>query len=153
MHYIFEGLCCVCMTSKSEVFSVRIDPKTKAELTAVASKAGYKSLGAFMVAASREKARLIRDEDVLTAMEERIGATFAQVMQGLSTINDGVQVNVTQVSKLAQAFFTCVPAPPPEAMDASIAQARARFKRWEQIIAAEREAGNRGSPITGRRPS
>lgn len=122
-----------------QCYTVRLDSADREALEKVAAQAGYRSLSAFMVAAAQEKARLIRDDDVLTAMEERMAATFGRVMQMIQTVNDGVQINVSQVSKLAQAFFACVPAPPPEEVDAAVAQARLRFERWEKLVAADNE--------------
>lgn len=127
------------MASKSSYYSIRIDPEERAALEKVAKSAGYRSLSAFMLTAAREKARLIHDDDVLSAMEERMAATFGRVMQMIQTVNDGVQVNVSQVHYLAQVFLTCVPSPPPEALDAAIDQAKIRFARWQEAVAADVE--------------
>jgi uncharacterized protein (DUF1778 family) len=127
------------MTQKSAYYTVRIDPEERASLEKVAARAGYRSLSAFMLAAAREKAQLIENDDVLSAMEERMAATFGRVMQMIQTVNDGVQVNVAQVHYLAQVFFTCVPSPPPEAVDAAIDQAKIRLARWQEAVAADIE--------------
>ncbi|QXL85227.1 DUF1778 domain-containing protein [Comamonas sp. NLF-1-9] len=127
------------MSRKSAFYTVRIDPEERALLEKVAARAGYRSLSAFLLAAAREKAQLIENDDVLSAMEERMAATFGRVMQMIQTVNDGVQVNVSQVHYLAQAFFTCVPQPPPEAVDAAIDQAKIRHARWQEAVAADVE--------------
>lgn len=124
---------------KNTRYTMRIESKEREALEKVAARAGYRSLSAFLLAAAREKAQLIENDDVLSAMEERMAATFGRVMQMIQTVNDGVQVNVSQVHYLAQAFFACVPRPPPEALDAAIDQARIRHARWQEAVAADVE--------------
>ncbi len=113
---------------------MRIKPQERAELEAAAERLGYKTLGAFLIAAALRSIRDGQEHTEMQAFEDRMAASFNHLASLIGTVNNGVQVNVAQVDVLARSFYTCVPEPAPDVRDAAVASARLRHARFQRHV-------------------
>jgi hypothetical protein len=78
-----------------------------------------------------------------TGAEERIAAGFDRLSREMFRLSRGQQALLSFVDTLAKNFLTCVPEPPPEAMQQAIARAKHRYDRL--VKTAGREMSGDGS--------
>lgn len=113
---------------------MRLKPQERAELEAGAERLGYKTLGAFFIAAAQRVLLEGQQESELRAFEDRMAASFNHLASLVTTVNDGLQVNIAQVDTLARSFYTCVPEPAPDVHEAAVASARLRHARFVRHV-------------------
>jgi hypothetical protein len=89
---------------------------------------GYLTPSAFMRAAIRNE--LSGRQGELTDAEQRIAATLERVSRDIFRVYRGQQALFAVVDTFVKTFLTCVPEPPRDAIDQSVARARARYHRF-----------------------
>jgi hypothetical protein len=94
----------------------------------ITEERAYLSPTAFMRAAIRNE--LSGRQGELTDAEQRIAATLERVSRDILRVHRGQQALFAVVDTLVKTFLTCVPEPPRDAIDQSVARAKGRYHRF-----------------------
>jgi Arc/MetJ-type ribon-helix-helix transcriptional regulator len=108
--------------------TVRLSGNEKAQLQRAAKDRGYLSPTAFIRAAIRNE--LSGRQSELTDAEQRIAATLERASQDIFRVYRGQQGLFAVVDTLVRIFLTCIPEPPHDAIDQSVARAKGRYHRF-----------------------
>ncbi|MGI9074108.1 MAG: hypothetical protein ACR2JB_22975 [Bryobacteraceae bacterium] len=93
-----------------------------------AEERAYLSPTAFIRAAVRNE--LSGRQGELTEAEQRIAATLERVSRDIFRVHRGQQALFAVVDTLVKTFLTCVPEPPRDAVNQSVARAKGRYDRF-----------------------
>lgn len=108
--------------------SVRLSEQEQEQLRAAAKERGYLSPSSLIRDALRNE--LSGRENDVTEAENRMAATLERLSRDLSRLNRANQALFAVVDTLVKTFLTCVPEPPREGMNQSVARARDRYDRF-----------------------
>ncbi len=108
--------------------TVRLSADEQIGVQRTAKDRGYLSPTAFIRAAIRNE--LNGREGELTETEQRIAATLERESRDIFRVYRGQQALFAVIDTLVKTFLTCVPEPPPNGMNQSVARARDRYSRF-----------------------
>lgn len=106
--------------------AVRVSTQDQVEIEQVAKVRGYSSPSAFIRTAIRNE---LHGREEVTAVEERIGASFEKLSNENAKLGRAVQALFALVDALSKTVLTCIPEPPLEAKSQAVALARERYHR------------------------
>jgi Ribbon-helix-helix protein, copG family len=118
---------------------IKIGADTLAQLKSAAKARGFRSANAFVRAAIATELR--SGESALDRTEQNIAASIDRLAREVRSLQNAQQSTFALADALARLFLTCVPEPPPEALDHAKASARLRYERFLVSVAQSIKGG------------
>src|SRR5262245_28508932 len=106
--------------------AVRVSTQDQVAIEQATRARGYSSPSAFIRAAIRNE---LHGREELTAIEERIGASFERMSNETVRLGRAVQALFALLDALSKTVLTCIPEPPLDAKPQAVALARERYHR------------------------
>jgi Arc/MetJ-type ribon-helix-helix transcriptional regulator len=106
--------------------AVRVSTQDQVAIEQATRARGYSSPSAFIRAAIRNE---LHGREELTAIEERIGASFERMSNENVRLGRAMQALFALLDALSKTVLTCIPEPPLDANPQAVALARERYHR------------------------
>jgi hypothetical protein len=126
---------------KRKRFEIRVSDEQFAVLKRTASDRGFRSIGAYVQAAAATDARQFGAAD--SDRDEIIAASFDRLAKEVRTLHTAQQALFAAVDSLTRLFLTCIPEPPPDALDQAKRRARLRYERYLLSVAQNMASDSR----------
>ncbi|GGH03684.1 hypothetical protein [Silvibacterium dinghuense] len=123
------------MAKKQKIVSVRIDPGVMEEVEKAAKEEGYSSPSSYIREAC--KSRLGGVSKALEEAEERILELLFQQSQHIHMMQKIAIVQYQAMNIFMKLYLTYTPEIAPEEMEASIARAKTRYRKYQDDVARE----------------
>ena len=122
-------------------FEIRVSDEQFAVLKRTAADRGFRSIGAYVQAAAATDAR----ESGLANFDrdEIIAASIDRVVKEVRTLHTAQQAVFAAVDSLTRLFLTCIPEPPPDALEQAKRRARLRYDRYLLSVAQNMASDSR----------
>jgi hypothetical protein len=124
-------------------FEMRVSEEQFLALKRTAAARGFRSIGAFVQAAAakdmREAAPGEADRDGVVV------ASLDRVAKEVRTVHTAQQALFAAVDSLTRLFLTCIPEPPPEALEQAKRRARLRYDRFLLAVAQNMGSDSRAT--------
>jgi hypothetical protein len=124
-------------------FEIRVSNEQFAVLKQAAHTRGYRSVGAFVQAAALNDLRDSTPER--TDTETILAASIGRLAKDIRTVHTTQQALFAVVDSLTRLFLTCIPEPPPEALEPAKRRARLRYNRFLVTVAQNMASDSRAT--------
>ena len=129
--------------AKKKRFELRVPDDQFTVLKRTAQARGFRSVSAYVQAATT---RDLRDSPPdLPDREAFVAASFDRLSKEIRTLHTAQQAVFATVDSLTRLFLTCIPEPPPEALDQAKRRARLRYDRFLLSVAQNMTADSRAT--------
>jgi hypothetical protein len=128
---------------KRKRFELRVADDQFALLKRTAQARGFRSISAFVVAAtSKDLRESTADSDDREAF---LAASLDRLSKEVRTLHTAQQALFAAVDSLTRLFLTCIPEPPPEGLDQAKRRARLRYERFLLSVAQNMTSDSRAT--------
>ncbi|HZY72362.1 MAG TPA: hypothetical protein VFE22_04570 [Edaphobacter sp.] len=128
---------------KRQRFELRLPADQMARMKQAAKARGFRSVNAYLGTVLAEDLR--GRESPETDREARLAASIDRLSREIRTVHTAQQAVFAAIDSLARLFLTCVPEPPPEALDQARRRARVRYDRFLLSVAQNMTAGSKAT--------
>ena len=122
-------------------FEIRVSDEQFAVLKRTAADRGFRSIGAYVQAAAATDAR--ESGPTNFDRDEMIAASIDRVVKEVRTLHTAQQAVFAAVDSLTRLFLTCIPEPPPDALEQAKRRARLRYDRYLLSVAQNMASDSR----------
>lgn len=129
--------------AKRQRFELRLPDDQMTVMKRTAQARGFRSANAYVQAVVT---RDLRDSTSEQADREAfVAASLDRLSKEIRTLHTAQQALFAVVDSLARLFLTCIPEPPPEALDQAKRRARLRYDRFLLSVAQNMTADSRAT--------
>jgi hypothetical protein len=129
--------------AKKKRFELRVSDDQFAVLKRTAQARGFRSVSAYVQAATT---RDLRDSPLeQTDREAFVAASLDRLSKEIRSLHTTQQALFAAVDSLSRLFLTCIPEPPPEALDQAKRKARLRYERYLVSVAQNMTSHSRAT--------
>ena len=129
--------------AKKKRFELRVSDDQFAVLKRTARSRGFRSISAFVQAAATKE---LGGSPVDQADREAfVAASLDRLSKEIRTLHTAQQAVFAAVDSLTRLFLTCIPEPPPDALDQAKRRARLRYDRFLLSVAQNMTSDSRAT--------
>ena len=129
--------------AKKKRFELRVSDDQFAVLKRTAQNRGFRSVSAYVQAATT---RDLRDSPPDQSDREAfVAASLDRLSKEIRNLHTTQQALFAAVDSLTRLFLTCIPEPPPEALDQAKRKARLRYERYLVSVAQNMTSDSRAT--------
>lgn len=122
---------------------MRLSEEQFVALKRTAAARGFRSIGAFVQAAVAKEMRASAPGE--TDRDGVVVASLDRVAKEVRTVHTAQQALFAAVDSLTRLFLTCIPEPPPDALDQAKRRARLRYDRFLLAVAQNMGSDSRAT--------
>ena len=130
------------MTNRQR-FELRLPDEQMTAMKRTASSRGFRSANAYVQSVLGRDLRDSASEKV--DRETFVAASIDRLSKEIRTLHTAQQALFAAVDSLTRLFLTCIPEPPPEALDQAKSRARLRYDRFLLSVAQNMAAESRAT--------
>ena len=129
--------------AKNKRFEIRVSDEQFVTLKQTARNRGFRSLGAYVLAAAvKDLPDAISNQ---TGVEAFVAASLDRLSKEIRTLHSAQQAVFAAVDSLTRLFLTCIPEPPPDALEQAKRRARLRYDRFLVSVAQNMASDSRAT--------
>jgi hypothetical protein len=124
-------------------FELRLPKELLNAVRQAATAGGFSSVNAYIRTVMQNELR--HGETALDRTERTMGASIDRLSKEIRSLHTAQQAVFALTDSLARLFLTCVPEPPPEALDQAKRKAKLRYDRFLRSVAQNMTADARAA--------
>jgi len=124
-------------------FELRLPQDQMLLMKRVAKSRGFRSANAYIQAALARDLRGASDSDL--DRDAAIAASIDRVAKELRTLHTAQQALFASIDSLTRLFLTCIPEPPPQALEQAKRRAKLRYDRFLLSVAQNMASDTRAT--------
>jgi len=129
--------------AKRQRFELRLPAEQMAMMKRAADAGGFRSANAYLQAVLARDLRNSKSER--TDEETFVAASIDRLSKEIRGLHTGQQALFATIDSLTRLLLTCIPEPPPEALDQAKRRAKLRYDRFLVSVAQNMTADSRAT--------